>query len=109
MRWPPFKLKGMIKGHLSPLLPAPLGPDFQLSSEWFRIPRACEYTQLPQSTIYEIIDNPANQIVTFSLKLRKTQKRGIRYIWRPSLDAYLNRQALAEGVNPEAISEPVGK
>jgi|SRR5271165_6883864 hypothetical protein len=99
----------MIKGHLSPLMPAPLGPDFQLSSEWFRIPRACEYTQLPQSTIYQIIDDPDNQIVTFTLKLRKGQRRGIRFIWRPSLDAYLNRQAVQAGVDPEAIREPADK
>lgn len=95
----------MIKGHLSPLMPAPLGPDFQLSSEWFRIPRACEYTQLPQSTIYQIIDDPDNQIVTFTLKLRKGQRRGIRFIWRPSLDAFLNRRALEDGVDPKAITE----
>jgi hypothetical protein len=84
----------------------PPEPAFQLSSEWFRIPRACEYTQLPQSTLYEIIDNPKNEIISFSLKIRKGQKRGIRYIWRPSLDAYLNRQAIAEGVSPEAIAAP---
>ena len=95
----------MIKGHLSLLMPAPLGPDFQLSSEWFRIPRACEYTQLPQSTIYQIIDDPDNQIVTFTLKLRKGQSRGIRFIWRPSLDAFLNRRALEDGVDPKAITE----
>ncbi len=86
-------------------MPAPLGPDFQLSSEWFRIPRACEYTQLPQSTIYQIIDDPDNQIVTFTLKLRKGQRRGIRFIWRPSLDAFLNRRALEDGVDPKAITE----
>jgi hypothetical protein len=96
----------MIKGHLSPLLPAPLGPDFQLSSEWFRVPRTCEYMQLPQSTIYELLDDPKSGIISFQLKLRKGQKRGIRYIWRPSLDAYLNRRAIEDGVNPQAIMEP---
>ena len=99
----------LIKAHLSPLLPAPLGPDFQLSSEWFRTERACEYTQLPQSTLYEIISDPKNEIITFSLKLRKKQKRGIRYVWRPSLDAYLNRQAIKNGVSPEAITEAAAK
>jgi len=84
-------------------MPAPLGPDFQLSSDWFRVPRACEYSQFPQSTLYEIMDDPENQIVTFTLKLRKGQKRGIRFILRQSLDAYLNRKAREAGVNPELV------
>ena len=65
--------------------------------------------QLPQSTLYEIIEDPENQIITFSLKIRKGQKRGIRYVWRPSLDAYLKRQAIAEGIDPDAISEAAAK
>ncbi len=93
----------MVKSSLAPILPAALGPDFQLSSDWFRVPRACEYCQFPQSTLYEIMDDPENQIVTFTLKLRKGQKRGIRFILRQSLDAYLNRKAREAGVNPELV------
>ena len=95
----------MIKEYLSAFTPIPPGTDPLFSSDWFRVSRACEYLQLPQSTLYEIIGDPSNQIVTFTLQLRKGQKRGIRYVWRPSLDAYLNRQAIAEGVSPQAITE----
>ncbi len=99
----------MVKGHLSPLLPAPLGPDFQLSSEWFRVPRACEYMQLPASALYELMSDPANGIVSFTLKINRNRQRGRRYIWRPSLDAYMNRCALEAGVDPEAIKQPAAK
>jgi hypothetical protein len=87
----------------------PVGTEPLFSSDWFRIPRACQYTQLPQSTLYEVIDDPENRIITFSLRLAKKQKRGIRYIWRPSLDAFLNRRAIADGVDPEVISEAPAK
>jgi hypothetical protein len=94
----------MVKSSLSPILPAPLGPDFQLSSDWFRVPRACEYSGFPQSTMYEIMEDPDNQIVTFTLKLRKGQKRGIRFILRQSLDAYLDRKAREAGVDRELVA-----
>jgi hypothetical protein len=99
----------VIKEHLSPFTPMPPGTDPLFSSDWFRVPRACEYTGLPQSILYEIMADPENQIVSFTLRLRKNQTRGIRYIWRPSLDAFLHRQAIAEGIDPEAISEPALK
>jgi len=79
------------------------GSDPVFSSDWFRVPRACQYTQWPQSVLYHIIENPDNEIITFTLKLRKGQKRGMRYIWRPSLDAFLHRQAVMAGIDPEAI------
>ena len=37
-------------------------------------------------------------IISFNLKLRKGQKRGLKYILRQSLDAYLERKAREAGV-----------
>jgi hypothetical protein len=86
------------------ILPVGNPLDFPLSSDWFRVPRACEYSGLPQSTLYEIMDDPDNQIITFTLKLRKGQKRGIRFILRQSLDAYLERKAREAGINRELVA-----
>ena len=37
-------------------------------------------------------------IVTFNLQFRKGQKRGLKFILRQSLDAYLSRKAREAGV-----------
>jgi hypothetical protein len=50
------------------------------------------------------MDDPDNQIITFTLKLRKGQKRGIRFILRQSLDAYLERKAREAGINRELVA-----
>lgn len=42
--------------------------------------------------------DPHSGIVSFNLKLRKGQKRGLKYILRQSLDAYLERKAREAGV-----------
>jgi hypothetical protein len=82
--------------------PAILSPaeelEIPLSSDWFRVPRAIQYSGLPQATLYAAMADPHSGIVSFNLKLRKGQKRGLKYILRQSLDAYLERKAREAGV-----------
>ena len=77
--------------------------EFQLTSDWLRIERASEYSQLPRTTLYEILDDPKSGLVSFSLKLRKGQKRGIRFILRQSLDRYLDRRAAEQGAHRSSV------
>jgi len=74
-----------------------------ISSDWLRVPRAVDYSGLPQSTLYELLSDPNCGIVSFTLQLRKGQKRGVRFILRQSLDAYLNRRAQEAGVDLEVV------
>ena len=73
------------------------------SCDWMRMSRTSQYSGLPVGTLYAIMEDPANEITSFTLRLRKGQKRGIRFIWKPSLDPFLRREALKDGVNLETI------
>ena len=84
--------------------PPPTELEIPLSSDWFRVPRAIQYSGLPQATLYAAMADPSSGIVSFNLKLRKGQKRGIKFILRQSLDDYLDRKAREAGVNRELIS-----
>jgi hypothetical protein len=86
-----------------PITPAPLPADFLFSSDWMRIPRAVEYSGLPTSTLYELIADPKAELVTFTLQLRKGQKRGVRFIHRQSIDRFLDRKAKEAGVKSDLV------
>jgi hypothetical protein len=70
-----------------------------LSSDWFRVPRAIEYSGMPQATLYAVLADPESGVISFNLKLRKGQARGLKYILRQSLDAYLEKKAREAGVS----------
>jgi hypothetical protein len=78
--------------------PEPEELDVPLSSDWLRVPRAIQYSGLPQATLYAAMADNDSGIISFNLKLRKGQKRGLKYILRQSLDAYLERKAREAGV-----------
>ena len=83
----------------SPTIPPPQEElEIPLSSDWLRVPRAIQYSGLPQATLYAAMADKDSGIISFNLKLRKGQKRGLKYILRQSLDAYLERKAREAGV-----------
>jgi hypothetical protein len=90
-----------------PILPAPLPMDFLFSSDWMRIPRAAEYSGLPESTLYALINDPESQLVTFNLQFKKKLSgklsRGVRFIHRVSIDNFLNRKAREAGAKMELL------
>jgi hypothetical protein len=79
--------------------------ELPLSADWFRVPRAISYSGLPESTLYKILDDPKSGLISFTLKLRKGQNRGIRFILRQSIDAYLNRKAREAGLEQDQNGE----
>jgi hypothetical protein len=81
--------------------------DFLLSSDWMRVPRAVEYSGLPTSTLYEIMADPANEIVTFTMQLQKNRKRGVRFIHRVSLDRFLDRKAREAGAKLDLLPSDI--
>jgi hypothetical protein len=83
-----------------PITPAPFPPDFVFSSDWMRVPRAVEYSGLPTTTLYELI--ALEEIVSFTLQLKKGRKRGVRFIHRKSIDDFLNRKAREAGITERA-------
>ena len=88
---------------------APQGPselEIPFSSDWLRVPRAIQYSGLPQATLYAAMADRDSGIISFNLKLRKGQKRGLKYILRQSLDAYLEKKARESGITPAAVSKP---
>jgi len=57
-----------------------------IERQWLKIPSSVLYSSLSRSKLYELIDEGAIR----SVCLRSRDKlRGVRLIWRPSLDAYL--------------------
>jgi hypothetical protein len=74
------------------------GLEIPFSSDWFRVPRAIQYSGLSKATLYAAMADKTSGIVTFNLQLRKGQKRGLKFILRQSLDAYLERKAREAGV-----------
>ena len=81
--------------------------EFQLTSDWLRVHKASAYAGLPQSTIYALLDDPKSGLVSFSLKLRKGQKRGIRFILRQSIDQFLDRRAAEQGANRSSVKSKI--
>lgn len=57
-----------------------------------------QYSGLSQATLYAALADKESGIISFNLKLRRNQKRGLKYILRQSLDAYLDRKAREAGV-----------
>lgn len=87
----------------SPTIPQPLEElEIPFSSDWLRVPRAIQYSGLPQASLYAAMADKESGIISFNLKLRKGQKRGLKYILRQSLDAYLERKARESGVTKGA-------
>jgi hypothetical protein len=78
--------------------PPPEELEISFSSDWLRVPRAIQYSGLPQATLYAAMADKESGIVSFNLKLRKGQKRGIKFILRQSLDRYFERKAREVGV-----------
>ena len=96
-------VRSTIRDCLDPAIQAALGPSpeelkIPLSSDWLRVPRAIEYSGLSQATLYAVLADKESGIISFNLKLRKGQKRGLKFILRQSLDAYLDRKAKEAGV-----------
>jgi hypothetical protein len=85
--------------------PSPEELEIPFSSDWLRVPRAIQYSGLPKATLYAAMADKTSGIISFNLQLRKGQKRGLKYILRQSLDAYLERKAREAGVSQSANRE----
>jgi hypothetical protein len=71
--------------------------------EWLKIEDAVRYSGLSRSKIYQLIDE--GKIRSVCLR-DKDKLRGIRLIWRPSLDAYLSKH---EGIKSEPVPGRKGR
>jgi hypothetical protein len=74
-------------------------------TEWGRVGTICHEYSITRSNLYTVMADPKNGIVSFNLKLRRNQARGVRYILRASMDAFFQRQALAAGVSAETLEQ----
>jgi hypothetical protein len=74
-------------------------------TEWGRVDAICREYSIARSHLYAVMADPKNGIVSFNLKLRRNQARGVRYILRASMDAFFRRQALEAGVPAETLEQ----
>jgi predicted DNA-binding transcriptional regulator AlpA len=75
--------------------------DLGLTPDWLRFPAAIAYSQLPQSTIYELIN--AGELHSFVIKSHPKASRGVRFVSKTSIDRFLARKAAEAGINEQEV------
>jgi hypothetical protein len=70
---------------------------------WLKIPGAVRYSSLSRSKLYELIDE--GEVRSVCLR-SKDKTRGVRLVWRPSLDSYLSK---FEGTKSEPVPGRKGR